>query len=109
MAGLYFTAVQGGMDMSERLKLTVLKCCFDEELKAAYVDDPDYGLCPYFKPGDVFSTEGERPEGFGCAIGWESIRREVEGMASGESPFKVHILCCNDGIRPVIFKLEREN
>ncbi len=92
--------------------VTVLKCTLDEELKAKYIPDPDYGLCPYFQPGQVFvSREGERPEAFSCRIGWRALEEEVRMMTSPEpGPFAEtgHVVCCNDGCRPVIFLLERE-
>ncbi len=91
-----------------KCRITVLKCLFDESLKAQYIRDENYGPCPYFKPGDVIEyTGGEKPEAFGCAIGWRSIAEEAAQFARGQSFMGgAHILCCNDGVRPVIFKLE---
>ena len=93
-------------------RITVLKCTLDEELKAKYIPDPDYGLCPYFQPGQVFLYSGGEvpPEGFGCRIGWKSIRDEAEGMTRPQPAFfegRPHVVCCNDGCRPVIFLLEQ--
>ena len=91
-----------------KCRITVLKCLFDQELKDQYIHDDNYGVCPYFKPGDVIEyTGGQRPENFGCRIGWECIAKEAAGFAQGHSFMGgAHILCCNDGVRPVIFKLE---
>lgn len=116
-----------------KCKLTVLKCLFDPELKAIYVDDPDYGPCPYFKPGDViYYEEGGRPESFGCSIAWQTLERDIKRFAvggmpeglgdmpappqgqppagapagKGPKPGEPQVLCCNDGIRPVIFCFE---
>ncbi len=93
-------------------KITVLKCTLDRELKEQYIPDPDYGLCPYFRPGQVFYTrDGQKPQGFGCDIGWKSIRDEAEGMTRARPAFlqgRPHVVCCNDGCRPVIFLLEQE-
>lgn len=87
-------------------KITVLRCCFDAALKARYVPDPNYGPCPYFQPGQVFFSTGDRPDGFDCNIGWKSIQDEVQGMCSDAPFFKEQVVCCNDGIRPVLFLLE---
>lgn len=90
-------------------KVTVLKCLFDAELKAQYVPDPDYGACPFCASGDVFySDHGEQPENFRCKVGWSSIAREAARFAQGQGGpgGGPQILCCNDGIRPVIFRLE---
>ncbi len=91
-----------------KCRITVLKCLFDEELKAQYINDDNYGPCPYFKPGDVIDYDGgEKPEAFGCRIGWKSIADEAQHFAEGHNFMGgAHILCCNDGVRPVIFKLE---
>ena len=94
-------------------KITVLKCTFDQELKDRYIPDPDYGPCPYFQPGQVFySRTGERPADFGCQVGWKSIQDEAAGMTKDQPSFfqgRPHVVCCNDGCRPVIFLLESES
>ena len=96
----------------KQCKITVLKCTFDQELKDKYIPDPDYGLCPYFQPGQVFYTrDGSQPEGFGCKISWKFIRDEATGMTQPQPAFfegRPHVVCCNDGCRPVIFLLESE-
>ena len=92
-----------------KCRITVLKCLFDTELKEKYVPDPEYGRCPYFQPGQVFETDGEKPEGFGCNVGWKSIRDEAIGFTKENSFFgdRPQVVCCNDGIRPVLFLLEK--
>ena len=94
-----------------RCRITVLRCTFDAELKEKYIPDPDYGPCPYFRPGQVYWYDGgeERPEGFGCQVGWDCISGPAGGMARPDPPFFAetgHVVCCNDGCRPVIFLLE---
>ena len=95
-----------------RCRITVLKCCFDEALAKEYVHDENYGLCPVFKEGDEFLTSGPfgsfKPEKF-CSMAWKAIELQATSLASGGKVFgyeDVNIACCNDGIRPVIFKLE---
>ncbi|MDD6024611.1 MAG: TIGR04076 family protein [Oscillospiraceae bacterium] len=90
-----------------KCKITVLKCLFDTELKETYIHDSSYGPCPYFQPGQVFWTDGKRqPEGFQCKIGWKSIRDEAAGMCSEHPFFTEQVVCCNDGVRPVVFLIE---
>lgn len=89
--------------------ITVLKCTLDMELKEKYIDDPNYGVCPYFTPGQEFDSTGDRPEGFGCKIGWKSIQDEVKGIC-GDNPFFQHqVVCCNDGVRPVLFLIQHRD
>ena len=97
------------MEKVPKCRLTVLKCCFDRELKETYVSDPDYGPCPYFQKDMHFVSDGSRPENFGCGIGWRSIEQEVRAMCLPEPHFKQQVVCCNDGIRPVLFLLEQED
>ena len=92
-----------------RVKITVMKKDFNEDLVRAYAANPDSGTeCTHFEIGDEFITDLERPwdmpEGF-CGWAWADIQRTVYGMARGGQD--VFITCCTDGYRPVIFKLEK--
>jgi uncharacterized repeat protein (TIGR04076 family) len=68
--------------------------------------------CGIFKDGQEFIVEGMKmPDGF-CPSAWVSIYCNVRLLGyGGNLPwFKekgVAINCCIDGLRPVIFKLER--
>ena len=97
------------------VKITVLKCTFDAELAREYGSN---GLtsCPIHKPGQVFYGSWDKPEGL-CDEAWKAIYQYAFALAHG-APLKswyygdwicvpdVAICACNDGIRPVIFKLE---
>jgi len=53
----------------------------------------------------------QMPEGF-CSWAWADIQRDVIHMGlGGDFPWMkkpgVMISCCTDGLRPVVFKLER--
>ena len=69
--------------------------------------------CPLFKDGQEFVTQGGRmPEGFPCTPAWNSVFLDARILSfGGNMPwFKekgVSITCCPDGLRPVIFKVER--
>ena len=96
-------------------KITVLKRYFDEELAAEYgaVDLPK---CPMHKEGQVYYADYAKPEGF-CDEAWKAIYQYVFALShGGEELFYygdwirkpgVAICSCNDGLRPVIFKIER--
>ena len=97
----------------KKVKITILKTTLDKELAAEYGID---GLtaCPMMKAGDVFYADYAKPQGF-CDEAWKAIYQYVFALACGvrefygggwmKEPGKV-ITCCNDGLRPVYFKLE---
>lgn len=98
-----------------KVKITVLKTTFDKELAEEYGVE---GLktCPMLKVGQVFYADYAKPEGF-CDEAWKAIYQYVFALAhgSGEEVFYygdwikkpgVAICSCNDGLRPVIFKVE---
>ena len=92
-----------------RVKITVMKKLFHEELIQDYAANPEvWTPCTHLKIGDEFITDLERPwdmpEGF-CGWAWADIQRTVYGMARGGQD--VFITCCTDGYRPVVFKLEK--
>ena len=96
----------------KKCKITVLKREFYPNLAKEYISFPNFGPCEMMKEGDIFFTSGpfgnEMPVGF-CAMAWQAICLHATTLAGGGLVFgrdKVHIVSCNDGVRPVIFKLE---
>jgi uncharacterized repeat protein (TIGR04076 family) len=101
-----------------KCKITVLKRTFHSELAEEYCKDPQTGICTSFTEGDEFLTESSTrmPDGF-CSYAWIDLHRLVLALMTGGnfgSSFfdwmkddTSMIACCTDGIRPVIFKLER--
>jgi uncharacterized repeat protein (TIGR04076 family) len=96
-------------------KITVLKRSLNQELIDTYVSHTreDYGRCHAYEDGQEFVLEGFplKPEGF-CDWAWADIHREVVAvMFGGSYPWieqpSTAITCCTDGLRPVIFKVER--
>ena len=98
-----------------KVKITVLKTTLDRELAAEYGAE---GLtaCPMMREGQVFYADYAKPEGL-CDEAWKAIYQYVFALAhgAGEDVFYygdwirtpgVAICSCNDGLRPVIFKLE---
>ena len=95
------------------IKITVVASLLMEDLIAEY-GAPGIGLCTRHKVGDSYIAPGDKaPEGF-CEEAWKSIGHFAFAMAHGVEVFwpqwisKPHlaIASCNDGLRPVVFKLE---
>ena len=98
-----------------KVKITVLKTTLDDELAREY-GVAGLGPCPMMKAGQVFYADYAKPEGL-CDEAWKAIYQYVFALAhgTGENLFYygdwirtpgVAICSCNDGLRPVIFKLE---
>lgn len=98
-----------------KVKITVLKTTFDSQLALEYGAD-GLGPCPMLKAGQVFYADYAKPEGL-CDEAWKAIYQYVFALAHGAKDglfyygdwIKEHgvaICSCNDGLRPVIFKLE---
>lgn len=97
-----------------KVKITVLKTEFYPELAEEYLSEgKGVGPCSLLKAGDTFVYEGsaKMPEGF-CPWAWIDIYQSVSAIASGSSfaPWNRRegqtIVCCTDGIRPVVFNVE---
>jgi uncharacterized repeat protein (TIGR04076 family) len=96
---------------SNDVKITVMKKLTDKDLfeKYAVVLDPQ---CEKFNVGDEFISKGLRkPEGF-CDWAWADIQRDIVHLALGGNYSWIQekgaaIVCCTDGLRPVVFKLKR--
>ena len=98
-----------------KVKITVLKTTLDRELAAEYGAE-GLGACPMLREGQVFYADYAKPEGL-CDEAWKAIYQYVFALAhgAGDGLFYfgdwirvpgVAICSCNDGLRPVIFKLE---
>ena len=84
----------------KKVKITVLKTTLDKELAAEYGVE-GLGPCPMLREGQVFYADYAKPEGL-CDEAWKAIYQYVFALAHPG----VAICSCNDGLRPVIFKLE---
>jgi len=97
-----------------KVKITVLKVFKPEEV----FKEPPVKLkvphpCPVHKVGQTFLLEGyNQPEGV-CGFAWNSIMPWAV-MLKNHGDLKWHyeepgacVVCCPDGLRPVIFKIER--
>lgn len=99
----------------KKVKITVLKTTINEDLAEEYGVD-GFDVCPMMKEGQVFYADYAKPDGF-CDEAWKAIYQYVFALAhnNGKELFYfndwikkpgVAICSCNDGLRPVIFKLE---
>ncbi len=98
----------------KKVKITVLRKTFQADLAAEYGVE---GLtaCPMLREGQTFYADYAKPEGL-CDEAWKAIYQYVFALAhgAGKQLFYygdwirrpgVAICSCNDGLRPVIFKL----
>jgi uncharacterized repeat protein (TIGR04076 family) len=98
----------------KKCKITVLKRLFNEDLALEY-GAKGLDKCPLHQEGDVYYADWAKPEGL-CDEAWKAFYQYVFSLSHGSGPFfygdwidkpGVAICSCNDGIRPVIFKIER--
>ena len=97
-----------------KVEFKVIKRCFEEEIAKEYGSE-GIGLCPAHKDGDVFYSTGGKPNGL-CDDAWMAMQHYVFALANNVETFYngdwvkkpgTAICSCNDGLRPVIFKIER--
>jgi uncharacterized repeat protein (TIGR04076 family) len=95
------------------VRIRVIAKHFYKELANEYLSDGEAaGSCPLHEVGQEFLYEGGAvmPEGF-CPWAWIDVYRTVSALSSGAThkPWNNRdgqsILCCSDGIRPVIFEI----
>ena len=101
-----------------KVKISVMKVVEPETLFGDKVplnteNGKPHVKCPIHQVGqEYFITHNyAKPEGF-CAGAWQDIRETVSVLHLGGTFYpwleeNEMIKCCTDGIRPVIFKIER--
>ncbi len=97
-------------------RITVLKKMFNQDLFRIYCAEKAEP-CPVFQEGQQFiynhSGDGKKPQNF-CEHAWHDIYGVVMTLAANgdyEGWMKnkrTCIVCCTDGLRPVVFNVERE-
>ena len=108
--------------MQYECKITVLDTKVFPKLQEKYLANPKSGKCPFFNVGDTFVLKRTAQQddfyhlmnGKFCGEAWDAISRYVYSALQGGSIMRswtnddrMMIACCNDGTRPVIFKIER--
>lgn len=112
--------------MKHKCKVTVIDKKLFPDLQKEYLADPESGPCPCFEVGQEYLFEREPGKDdfyhfgrelnppFPCAEAWDAISRYIYTALVGGAIMKnwtnderIMIACCNDGTRPVVFKIER--
>ena len=102
------------VERASRLKITVLRRFKPGEVFGKPpVKGPPLDACGVYKDEQVFYVEadGRMPEGF-CGWAWDDIYKVVQtlrfhGNFQWFDELGVSVNCCTDGLRPVVFKIER--
>lgn len=98
----------------KKVKITVMRKEYYADFAREYLTEGEKtGACSLLNVGDCFIYEGaaKMPEGF-CPWAWIDIYNNVSAISSGGTyrPWSKKdgqtIVCCTDGIRPVVFKVE---
>lgn len=87
-------------------------------MQEEYLADPQSGVCPFFEVGQEFIVDRNdfsyMLHGKFCSEAWDAVSRYIYTALQGGSVMegwtkdeKVMIACCNNGTRPVVFKIER--
>ena len=104
--------------MSRKCKITVLRKECYPDLQREYLANPESGPCSMFEVGQEFILDRQSYQSMNggnfCMEAWGAIHHYVYSALQGGSIMegwmadeKAMIACCNDGTRPVIFKIER--
>ncbi|MBE2190315.1 MAG: TIGR04076 family protein [Candidatus Kapabacteria bacterium] len=98
-----------------KCRITVLRRMYNEDFAEQYTQSTA-PKCDSFEDGQVFIVENmvRPPEDF-CAWAWIDLQRSIQTLLRGGNfsdtgwmkKDNVLIACCSDGIRPVVFKIER--
>jgi uncharacterized repeat protein (TIGR04076 family) len=99
-----------------RCKITVIKKTINPELAEEYCVS-EVSPCDCFHEGQEFVCDLKKPENF-CDWAWRDIHPMVAALLTGGNfshglfegwmkGDRTMIGCCTDGIRPVVFRIER--
>lgn len=94
------------------VKITVLKKLKNDEIINEYALETQQPECSRIGPlGKEYIFDMDIPEGF-CSWAWADIQRDVIHLVfGGDFPWMKQkgtgIAACTDGLKPVIFKIER--
>ena len=106
--------------MKPKVKITVIRREYYQELADRFLVNPGTGKCSLFEEGQEFIVTKENYDRFPyenkfCMAAWDIIKIKVYSALQGGNFYwegwmkdpKEQILCCDDGVRPVVFLLER--
>ena len=106
------------MGWKNQCRVTVLRRELYPDLVAEYAANPQVGKCTRFEDGQEFIIDKDSYLGMlngqFCSEAWQSISHYIYAALQGGSIMHgwmkdeaVMIATCSDGVRPVIFKIER--
>lgn len=107
--------------MHTKVKITVLKREYYQDLADQYLDNPQKGPCARVKEGQAFLVSRENYDAFPyeknfCPSAWDVIKNKVYAALQGgqfywdgwmKEPKKNIVVCYDNGVRPVVFLPER--
>jgi uncharacterized repeat protein (TIGR04076 family) len=103
--------------MSFKVKITVIKKFSPKDIfgeEKSYPDGRKMNTCPHFEVGQeiiIPTIYSDQPEEFKCSWGWNDLFKDISVLSCGgdfrHTEPKVTYTACRDGMKPVIFKLER--
>jgi len=93
------------------VRITVLKCMDNRRVQETERIGGASGPCEAFRAGQSFIAGWEIPEGF-CTFAWADIHNDIKLIQCGGNPPHIKqdhttIVCCKDGLCPVVFCIER--
>lgn len=97
----------------KKVKITVMKKTIVKDLLKQY-GGVGLGICTLHEEGQEYISNGwQKPDGL-CDNAWKSMMEYVIALSHGSKNFyndwlnneNMAIISCNDGLRPVIFKVE---
>ena len=97
-----------------KIKISVIKRFSPIDVFRCEMKTPsgkEISACQSFKDKQEFySTDLKKPDGF-CEWAWHDIYKDISilvfgGAENWKEPNKAYV-CCTDGMRPVVFKLEK--
>lgn len=95
-----------------KCKIEVLKTMFNKELAQEY-GCKGLGKCPFHQEGQIYYGDYAKPKGL-CDEAWKAMYQYVFAISHQSDIFYegdwidqkgLAICSCNDGLRPVIFKI----
>ena len=96
--------------MSNALITVLQSIVFEDLVKQALPEEVWEHVvpCEFFHPGQQFAVDGDSslPEGF-CPTAWFDLRDKLAACLRDDDPLTPLIVCCQDGLRPVSFRIER--
>jgi uncharacterized repeat protein (TIGR04076 family) len=88
-----------------KCKITVIKKEIFQDLYKKY-EGREGSICSVFEVGQEFTvTSPYNPPKDFCAWAWADIRPSIHSVFFGGR--KSSVVCCTDGLRPVVFNVER--